>query len=60
MPDKVKASQPVLKEEKGNPMAKGVQNHVDLATRAWYQLCGVDQEEGVAGVGAGHPAAHCL
>ena len=60
MPGKINTSQPVAEEKESKSMPKGIQDHMDLATRAGDQLGGVDQGEGVAGVGAGHPAADGL
>ena len=60
MPDKENASNPVVEKEKTNSMAKSVQDHVDLAQWTGDQLHGVHQGDGIAGVGAGHPATDSM
>jgi len=60
MPGKVGTSQQVIKDKECQTMPNSVQDHVDLAPRPGDQLSGGDQCEGVAGVGAGHPAGDSL
>ena len=55
MPGEESTSNPVEKKGKGKSMSNSVQDHVNLPTRPWHKLCGVNKGECVAGVGASHP-----
>ena len=60
MPGEVSTSNPVEKKGKGKSMTNSVQDHVDLPSRPWHKLCGVNKGECIAGVRASHPTTdHC-